>query len=271
MYPRKNNKQNLTASNEKNSNQKYYSDKEQESKKKLIIVKVLEDLKKRHKKLIERYNFSDIFLKQNLNNLIRDESLMGFDYSNFLNKAEQEVILDNLINTNSTNNYPDNSFSLNNDERKGRNKNLNLNKNVMNLSENILEDRNNYNSISPKNNNNILNYNYSKAKYEELKNVKEKDEWGIKAKRNYMEYLEDKISKIQQKEEKKKEITEILAKQVLEKNQQKQIKITSEEKYFENLTKDVENWKKSEAHEKEKVENKIKDFIEKRDNVMKSN
>lgn len=278
MYPRKNNKkQFLNTSNEKTSAPKYYSDKEQDSKKKLIVVKVLEDIKKRHKKTLERFNLSDKFLKQGLHNLIKEENLIGFDYSKFLNKVEQDFLIDYIIKSSNGNANVDNYLINNNTKNTIINNEENKNSNNINNRRNsndIYSNKNNYRTLSPRNNNNNnnngVNYNHSNAKYEELKNIKEKDEWGILAKKNYMEYLEDRISRLQQKEEKKKEITEILAKQILEKNQQKQIRLTNEERFFEGLTKDVENWKKSEIVEKEKYDHKIKDFIEKRDNVMKS-
>ena len=275
MYPRKNKqKPKLTESIDKHSKIKSYSDKEQDSKKKLIVIKILEDLKKRHKNFLELLNLTDKSLKQGLNILIKDENLLTFDYSKFLNKAEQELILNYVINSNSLNKNNSPSYFINNNiEENINNKNYKLNSGRSIDYSNSKDLKKNYNNNgSPKNlNNNSINYNNSNAKYEELKNVKEKDQWGILAKKDYMEYLEDKISKIQKKEEKKKEITEILAKQILEKNQQKNMKLSNEERFFDNFNKDVEIWKKSDIREKEKNENKIKDFIEKRDFVMKSN
>lgn len=277
MYPRKTIKnQLLSISNDKNSIPKYYSDREQVSKKKLIVLKVLEDLKKRHKKLVERFNLTDKFLKHGLNNLIKTESLVGFDYSKFLVKAEKEFIIDSIINSNSANKNLNNSNTqLNNINNKS-----NPHENYFNYSEDYNHDNQNEmadknlksrNAASPKNASvNGINYNHSNAKYEELKLVKEKDEWGILAKKNHMQYLEDKISKLQQKEEKKREITDILAKQILEKNHQRQVRMSNEERFFESLTKDVENWKKNEVKEREHYDHKLREFIEKRDYVFKS-
>ncbi len=196
---------------------------------------------------------------------------------------EQDFLIDYLLKSSDGNTNVDNYLFVN--KRKNENiinednkfsTNKTLSKRNFN-NDNYSKEKNGYRTSTPrngsnKNNNNYgINYTHLNAKIEELKNIKEKDEWGILAKKNYMEYLEDRISKLQQKEEKKKEITDILAKQILEKNQQKQIKLTNEEKYYEGLTKDVENWRISEVREKEKYDHKIKDFIEKRDNVMRSN
>ncbi len=281
MYPNKS-KRNKTLNaigDNKVSFPKYYSDKEQDSKKKLIVIKVLEDLKKRNKTLVEHLNLTDKFLKQSLNSLIQNESLTTFDYSKFLSSAEQELIVDSVIKSNSANknfnnNNNNNNFNLiQNSSVDSFDKQYEKEKNVKNRNERINNEyKGGANGPSMKNSiTNGLNYNHTNAKFDELKLLKEKDEWGILAKKNYIEHLEDKISKLQKKEEKKKEINEILAKQILEKNHQKQIKICVDEKFFESLNKDAENWRKSEAKEKEHNEHKLKEFIEKRDNIFKSN
>jgi len=278
MYPRKIKQNQLSKiNNDKNSITNYYSDKDLDSKKKLIVVKVLEDLKKRNKRLVDRFDLTDKFLKQGLNSLIKTESLLGFDYSKFLAKAEQEFIIDSIIKSNSANKNLSNSNINTNINQTNSHNNYNSENYLRHNYENQNEcgqknTKSGAKALSPRNTIvNGKNYNHSNDKYDELKLVKEKDEWGILAKKNYMEYLEDKISKLQKKEVKKKEITEILANQILEKNKQRQIRISNEEKFFDSLTKDVENWRKSEAKEKEHYEYKIKEFNEKRDNVFQSN
>lgn len=275
MYPRKESQRCKCKSlSPKTSLVKPFSDKEQESKKKLIVNKVLEDIKIRNKKMLERFDLNDKFLKQNINKLIKEENLLGFDYSKFLSKAENELIYQKALQLGSqyNRNYNDTSRSPEKNEiERNKKNNTSLERSInKNNHKNYVSMTNNYDNIINSNSNSNTIIPVSNEKLEELKNLKEKDEWGILAKKHYEEYLEDKISKIQKKEEKKKEIVDTLARQIIEKNQQKYMKKNNDELFNKNLKQDLEIWKNKQERERENNQNKIKDFIDKRDYVYKS-
>ena len=106
-----------------------------------------------------------------------------------------------------------------------------------------------------------MHLNNSSLKYEELKNIKEKDEWGMILKKDYDDFINEKINKLQEQAEKKKEFTHFLASQVIEKQNLKAQKINNDIKLHENLIKEIENSKLSEIKKKENKEIKIKEFM----------
>ena len=247
----------IRISKEQNQHGRIYSEMEMESKRKSIIVKILQELKRRHKNLFNNLIINEANLRESLFILIKDENLTKFDYGKFLSKAEQECIIDRLNNIKTNKTYNDISHNALATEEKKIEPNRSL----------VITKKDN---ISPVYNNLDINHLHSNIKYEELKEIKEKDEWGILSKKQHMEFVNEKIDRLKKQAEKKKEITQILANQIIEKNNKKQVKITHDERFHDHLTKDYEKWKKSDMKEKEKDENKIREFIEERDNVYKS-
>jgi hypothetical protein len=271
---------------EQSQNGKNYSESEKDSKRKSIILKILQDLKKKHKNLFNNLIVNEIYIKEDLFILIKEEDLAKFDYVKFLAKAEQECIFNRIEYSKRNYTYLNNNTHMTNneldsDEKKIKESNRSYNNtNTTNDSSGmgtgiVNDSMKNYNlnyNYANNFNSNSLNLNtlHTNNKYDELKNYKEKDEWAIMLKKQHLDFLNEKLNKLKQQEYKKKEITQILANQIAEKNYQKQNKITNDEKFNENWNKEIENWKKTEIKMKEKNENKIREFIEERDNVYKS-
>lgn len=287
---------------------RYFSEIETESKIKSIMVKIIQDLKRRNKNIFNNQLISDTNLKENLFYLLKEEDLTRFDYEKFLSKAEQECIIDHLKSKSSKNNNKTfNEIRNNNNEINEKNvtnlshflpnktkenninniSNLNININNSNKDPltNMLSPLNVTNNTNKNISSNTMNTNnfslinpltgknpmmHSSLKYEELKNIKEKDEWGILTKKKHEEYVNEKINKLQAQAERKKEFTHFLANQIVEKNNQKQVKINNDQNFHDNLIKEIENSKKSEIMEREKNENKIREFMEQRDKVFNS-
>ena len=129
---------------------------------------------------------------------------------------------------------------------------------------------NNYNNLNSEENGDQKISLKENIKIDELKNYKEKDEWAVLSRKNHLDFLNDKLSKLQQQAEKKKEITQILANQIVEKNSKKKDVNNNDERYYELRNKEYENWKNSEVKIKEKKEKNIRNFIVERDNVYQS-
>jgi hypothetical protein len=250
-----------------------FSQSEMDSKRKSIILKVLQDLKKRHKNLFNNLIVHEASIKEDLFILIKEEDLAKFDYAKFLTKADQECIINRLDNKKRHNTYTNisqNELDIEENKKEGNRSFTNTKKDSLalglNLNDQLQNYANNFNSNSLD-----INVLHTNNKIDELKNYKEKDEWALMLKKQHLDFLNEKLNRLKQQEEKKKEITQILANQIAEKNYQKQNKLNNEERFNENWVKDYENWKNSEIKMKKKNENKIREFIEERDNVYKSN
>jgi len=250
---------------EQNQHGRNYSQGEMDTKRKSIILKIVQDLKRRHKNLFNNLILNEASIKEDLFILIKEEDLTKFDYGKFLLKAEQECIFNRLDHKKRNNTYTNISINEFDSSEKKIEANRSL---IINSKKDSLDPLKNYGNF----NSNSLNLNdlHTNDKYDELKNYKEKDEWAVLSKKQHMDYLNDKLNKLKQQAEKKKEITQILANQIVEKNTQKQNRLSNDERYFEHSVQDYENWKKSQDRIKEKNENKIREFIEERDNVYKS-
>jgi hypothetical protein len=260
-----------------------FSDIELETKIKSIMVKIVQDLKRRHRIFFKNQIITEANLKESLFSLLKEEDFTIFDYNKFLIKAEQECIIQPLKNPNTKANKTSTTYKNEVDI----NKNIYLSQNdfiikeekdsnnrthivTKDLSKEILSPFNADNSYT----NSILNLlhlNNSSLKYEELKNIKEKDEWGMILKKDYDDFINEKINKLQEQAEKKKEFTHFLASQVIEKQNLKAQKINNDIKLHENLIKEIENSKLSEIKKKENKEIKIKEFMEQRDKLFIGN
>jgi hypothetical protein len=266
----------IRVNKEQSNHGRNYSQSEMDSKRKSIILKILQDLKKRHKNLFNNLIVNEVSIKEDLFILIKEEDLSKFDYAKFLTKADQECIINRLDTRKRHNTYANisqNELDIDENKKEVNRSFINTKKDSLALGLNLNEKMKNYKYDYANNYNSnsldIINL-HTNDKYDELKNYKEKDEWALMLKKQHLDFLNEKLNRLKQQEEKKKEITKILANQIAEKNYQKQNKLNNEEKFNVNWVKDYENWKKSEIKMKEKNENKIREFIEERDNVFKS-
>jgi hypothetical protein len=274
---------------QKSLHRRCFSDVEIETKIKSIMVKIVQDLKRRHRIFFKNQIITETNLKESLFCLLKEEDFTNFDYNNFLTKAEQECIIQPLKNPNNKVNKTTNITNYKNEDI-NQNKNINLSQNdfilnedkeinnrthiVSNAKEKDAMDFNSKSILSPLADNsytnimNLLHLNNSSLKYEELKNVKEKDQWGMILKKDYDDFINEKINKLQEQAEKKKEFTHFLASQIIEKQNQKALKMNNDIKLHENLIKEIENSKLSEIKKKEKNEIRIKEFMEHRDKLF---
>ena len=207
MYTRRQPKTVIVNQNRNNSNtqhRRYFSDVEIESKIKSIMLKIVQDLKRRHKNIFNNQLITEANLKENLFCLLKEEDLTKFDYNKFLSKAEQECIIEHLRNPKTNKTTYINEININSNSSKTLNdfaKEENLNNKSYNFTKSVDPLKS---MLSPLANNSILNPMHCSIKYDELKNIKEKDEWGILTKKKKKEKINEKIKKLQKKKKKKK-------------------------------------------------------------------
>jgi hypothetical protein len=239
-----------------------------QAKKKSLIIKLTELLKAKFQKVLKEHNYTSKQLQEDLNNYITDDMLKSFDYNKFIVEVERDIILKIGNLSKSSLNLHQNINKTMEDIQDGsklydtlgeaniyNNKTLDQNcnihsKSVKNLTsaaeaeffDNILPIAERANpSLSP----------FSKnKKLDILKNIKEKDEWGHLARKNYEEYLEELKNKKILVKNIKNQVKESLTKQVEERNSSKDKNKYIDKDFLESINRDHDEWIKKEEAKK---------------------
>ena len=159
-----------------------YSEVEMDSKRKSIILKVLQDLKRKHRNLFNNLILSEANIKEDLFILIKEEDLSKFDYGKFLTKVEKELIFNRLNNTKRSKTYTNISQNeFDSDEKK-----VDTNRSLINLKKNDGLEHINLNNFNSANDENLRIKITENNRYDELKNHKEKDERAVLSKKQHL-------------------------------------------------------------------------------------
>lgn len=126
-------------------------------------------------------------------------------------------------------------------------------------------DLNNLNKEKNDHNNILIDDAYSpfikKDKIEELMN-KAQDQWALKAKNDYEKFLEEKRLKKIEDEEKRREVKEFLAKQIIDKQTNSNKVKETDNLYSRNVQEDYESWLKNEQAKKLNQQDKLYELNE---------
>jgi hypothetical protein len=238
-----------------------------QNKKKSLINKLTELLKAKYQKVLKEHNYTSQNLQDDLDLFITDDMLKSFDYNKFIIEVERDLI--NKIGNNSksphnlqkkTNRslediqYGSNLLDTQEDIPNVNNKTLDLNiiqsssvKNFNLVAENELFEKNSPTDI--RKNPSLSPFSKNK-KLDILKNIKEKDEWGHLAKKNFEEHLEEiKIKKILANNS-KQQVRESLIKQVEQRKNSKDNNKFLDKDFLESINRDHEEWIKKEEAKK---------------------
>jgi hypothetical protein len=223
MYPPRNKKPNLPQNVEN-----------YENKKSAIINRLFDYFIKKNKNLsLEEFK---LFLQ----NKITFDSLQNFDFNKFTKNIEKEF-LNQLQKTKELSTENNNLESLTANINKSLNDNHNLENNMPNDHNNLLSSP--QSTIS----------NEKRMKLEILKNIKEKDDWALIAKKDYEKFLEENSNKKTKESKIKNEMNNFLYNQMQEKKDQKYKKIEENKVYNKYIKQDYDEWiKQQENFHKEK-------------------
>ena len=252
-----------------------FQNKKEEGERNKLIEKIAITLKMKLSKLFKYFNYEVRDLIIDLSRIIR---LSNTPFEIYLREIEKSII--DKISKNNKQQQNDLNKNINLEAKKVNSPNhLNSNK-LPNHKKNVksfdnLKDRvgitMDLEKLKNKINNSHLLENKpsekSTVKLEEIK-IKKEDEWAKLAKYNYNKYEEELHNTKIKEEEKKKQMREILAKQILEKqsffHKEKEIEKNNFQKYQEILIKQDLN----EKLKIEKIKNKIKNEKEIRDKII---
>jgi hypothetical protein len=254
------NKEKIIKKNKENSRFNFVSlsPKNLKRKKASLIEKLTEIIKHKYAKRLKQFNhsYNEDTIVKDLKEYLTDDRLSNFELNNFLSSFE-EILNRKLVNISKIGN----SEELNRIQYESQSCNFQDNNLDVNLSNRQKSIEYNFYS-SP----------YDKtSKLEQLKNVKEKDDWGILAKKEYEKFLVESKNKKYLEETKNKEVNEYLHKQISEKNKLHKLMKDQDKRYIENVNDDEEQWKKLQDRKKLEKEMKIKEMLESRFKYIKSN
>ena len=219
------------------------------SKKNALIKKILDHFIKRNKTYPNTNKLELEGLKTFLNSYISLETLQNFEYDKFLTKIERD--------------YREHKLKKVQEGVSSEEKQLNTSplENYIKIEELVV------NTNSPQS----AGTREKKTKLEILKNLKEKDDWAIIAKKNYENLqIEMKKKKIQQNTI-RKDVNKILCYQIEEKNQMK-VKLSEENKAYENVIKqDYQNWVHLEEEKQREKHGKVETLVKSIDKFKNCN
>jgi hypothetical protein len=241
MYPPRNKKLNLPQIVEN-----------YENKKSAIINKLFDYFIKKNKNLsLEEFK---LFLQ----NKITFDSLQNFDFNKFTKNIEKEY-LNQLQKTKELSTENNNLESLTANLNKSRKDNDNLENNIANDHNNLISSP--QSTIS----------NEKRMKFEILKNIKEKDDWALIAKKDYEKFLEENSNKKTQESKIKSEMNNFLYNQMQEKKDQKYKKIEENKVYYKYIKQDYDEWIKQQENIQKQKHDQIDSLIKSIENFKKCN
>lgn len=232
-------------------------------KKETLVDKIVQLLKKKYKKFI---NMTNETLVKEVNSLLTNDILLNFDFNRFMHLIENHFNFRDGGSDLFVENTKDisNRKSINLTESSNNNDYLNLE-----AVDSKIENKIDSPSTSPKNFNPLPSPYDKKTKLEELKNIKEKDNWALLAKQDYEKFLDEKRNLKKIDDKKKKEVKDFLSQQIEEKNTALKRKKENDTKFEISAKNDYDNWKLKEEIKKNEKEQKIKQMIKMRDNLVK--
>jgi len=261
----------------KHNNLKNLSKKELEFKRKNLIDKISNLLKNKYKSIFKLNNYDMSTLIADLDRILTNEELLSFEYDRFMRTVEAEILGKMKI-TNA-------NMKLKNLNSPAYSPNIKpLNDDINNLYttekvEHYLKNLNSTDESLKLTNTDEMNKQFTttisnspydkKAKLEILKEIKEKDDWALLAKKDYERYLEEKKNKNLNMEKKTKLARQYLDQQILDKTLNTKHKKDDDLDYFHFLEKEQEKWKNNQEAKKIDQIKKVKDFIEMNDKIIK--
>jgi hypothetical protein len=257
-------------------------------KKNSLISKITELLKIKHEEIFNQIKYDMSNLREDLNIYLTEKVLQNFSYTKFIAHVEKEILKKyNLQNEQKILNPVGSTV----DETATNNNNLKIIENEENAENAKIPNTKLNNSIptqinthtfvdtkDPNIKNNLTLFQPSdspildkNSKLENLKNIKEKDEWAIMAKKNYEKHLEEmKIKKLKQNSV-EKNVKETLLNQVEERKSSKEKNKEKEKEYLNFISRDHDTWLKNEELKNFEKINKLKTLEDSRKNFSLSN
>jgi len=191
-------------------------------------------LKLKHSKYFKQKRYTLKMLNDDLKELIKVSDINSFDYTNWMFKLEKEIFnklssVNNLPvdNTRKTVNKTNNNTNNTNNNTNNNSINYGIISNNISISESQIP--NTLPNLKHKSMNNSIDFNYlessefndlfldNKKKKLLYLRINEKEEWGLKIKQDYQDFIKEKEKIKQKQHQKSRAIKELLEKQIIEK------------------------------------------------------